>query len=199
MSYVDYLSAILVSMAVGVLLLVIMQNARETNIDATKYYASKSHALHIMDTIQRDVRNLGAGVPDTDAAILSRTGDDPTTLFQFYATVDTATTADPILIQYRLSEAEGPCPEATCYHFTREVAVDGAFVAIGGGNNILTQFRITLLDENNVEVVTLDDARIAEIEMQAWPAMGRTADDAGSFIPTHWNTQIRLLNMYYRE
>jgi len=196
----DNLIAILIS---GFLLTLIVQLTRDSNenrLDTTRYYASRVQSAAFIETIQRDFRNLGAGVDAAQPMITGFTWDNTQKTFEFKAALNPAVPTQVDEIKYELNEvpsAENVCP-STCYELKRYVKKSGSYVHDGGSMASIAEFAIVLRDGGGTVLpvgANLDDTREIEVRMAALSPFGEDR----IIKRTRWQTRFKPVNLIRKD
>ncbi len=153
----DYLSAVILGIAIFFILAVVQMRGGETARDQTQYYSAKTHLLQVKEMIEHDFANIGAGVARVDPIFITKTDS----LFEFMALVETGDT-DPSKITYRrvstkVVEIEGE--EVQLYEVERLIND----VPNGKSTDTLREFAVDLWDNNRQ--VTTDFSAVAAVDV----------------------------------
>ncbi len=198
----DNLIAIL---AAGFLLTLLVQLSRDSNdarLDSTKYYANRVQTTALIETIQRDFRNLGAGIDAANTMIVEFEWDedDVVKTFEFKASLDPdlPTQIDQVRYElHELSSSQSNCDTGvTCFEIRRYVKNGVVYDLDGGSQASLTEFVLDLKDGNGMPVgANLDDTREIEVKLAALSPFGEDQ----LIKRTRWQSRFRPPNLLRRD
>ena len=187
----DHAVAFLVAAAILFTIVGLQLRGQRAAIDTSQYYNSKEGAQALLELVEQDFHNLGAGMLDPSRAILPVGAQS----FQFYGQTDLSV-PDSQLVSYTWTETGTvslESGEVDTYRVTR--TVDGAATATSFDS--VTDFSITLRDEDLL-VITDDTnpaqlARTRRIDVSATAVsqfgVGETIEE------TRWFRNIRPANL----
>jgi hypothetical protein len=143
----DNLTAALVAGVVLLTLAFLTTDRRQTTIDGTRFHAAREMHRTMAEMFERDVRNIGTGVPAGEPMILLKNA----TTFRFLASIDGG--GSVVTIEYRRVNA-GTTPDgAQTYRVERYV--NG--IREGGSSDWVTRF--------DVDLLTLNDAPVSSTQL----------------------------------
>lgn len=196
----DNLLAVLIS---GFLLTVLMQlsiDSNETRVDSTRYYANRVQSTAFIETMQRDFRNIGAGVDAAQTMVVSFSWTSFPRSLEFKAAL--ATTPSPPVeeIKYEIDvvpSSQSTCGNVTCYEIKRYRKDGGTYVYDGGSQATITKFDIKLKDGDDLEVGSgnLDDTRKIEVSLTALSPFG----DNDLMKHTRWQSRLQPVNLLRKD
>lgn len=183
----DNLVASVVAGIVLFMLLGAQLATQRANVDANLHYMNRVHTRSLVEMIERDFPNIGAGVEagaDPMIAVYDWTG--PTRRFEFWAVTGPSESATVERIQYVVSPSEAPACQAaglSCWKVERQVDAGSGFRPSGASTETLTEFEIELSPNTG----NLRDVREVRVRLSALSPAG---DDAlvGRSV---WETSFR--------
>ena len=104
-SVLDNLNAMIVTPVVVILSLGIFLATQQDRFDTITRTSGVHGTFETTDWIERDLKNLGAGVPKGDPVLLTFNATGPLTSLTFLAGPDTSVTAPPRTIRYERAAA----------------------------------------------------------------------------------------------
>lgn len=194
----DHLSAIVVSGIVLLILLGVSLASQTSAVQAVQADARFAAADAIVDMLEGDLPNVGAGVAAGDDRILALEGTAAlTTAFEFSGAVGASATAAVERVRYELEEAgtvvvgQGAAQQTVPAYTLRRLVHDGsAFRLSGASRSTVTAFTVRLLDAAGAPVGSpLDAARVAEVALATASPLG----DGASV--SRWQRRFQLLNV----
>ena len=190
----DRMLAGLVGMTVLLILVALTTSRTATTYDATRYHAAKQMQRNLVEMLERDVLNLGTGVPVGSPMVLANEADR----FAFRAAVNGSGVAR--LIEYRRIPVSGdPAGEDSLFRIERWV--DGEIT--GGTSGLVTHFSVALQDSTGADVGSafIDARRVAVRTELAVPLEGgasTVASSADASVPVRrmaWETVFEPSNL----
>jgi hypothetical protein len=187
----DNVMAILVGSAVVLVLGVLHLRTNDAGAEAGLYYMNRVQTMVLINMIERDFPNIGAGVdPQSRDMISGYTWSEDERRFEFNAAIDSALGAPVERIQYRVVPAENPmCArhQVECFEVQRLVRSESGFEITGRSNNFVTDFEIELFPES----ADLRDVREVRVRLVALSPSGAKSTVGH----TRWETRFRPFNL----
>ena len=184
----DHLSAIMISAAVTLLVLSTQFSAQRSATEQTIAYVSKKQTLEFADTIEKDFLLIGDG---TDETIETLTNNDAGNTIEFTFWREDELGAD-MEVSYTLTELDSVYIQSDWRQLYQLNRFENG-VAAGGGSSMLTNFRITLLDESGSVTADAADARLVRVvAVNAYPY--GNSDDMYLF-RSFWGISVRPRNL----
>lgn len=199
----DHLSTLLIAGIIFLALIQLTRDGQQVQMESTQYYANRTHMVTLVETLQRDFQNLGAGVAPTDPMILSYSWTESDKSIEFLATLDTTATAPVEQIKYQLvptpTQALIPsCLEqgVQCYEIQRFLYDGTAYQSDGGSVSTITDFALELRTASGSSVgADPNAAREIFVRVAAFSPMGKD----GIIGQSRWQTRFQPLNLHMRD
>src|SRR5690606_7021076 len=185
---IDHALAFLIAGAIIFTLAGLALRRQNAAIDSTQYYNAKQATHALVEMIEQDLANIGAGMVEPIGAIENHTAES----FRFRAQIDRGVAGWQV-VEYSWEElgsvslADGQKPT---YRVTRYVGGTPTGSSFDG----ITEFDITLRDHFLVEVTNpaqYDLVRRIDVSVAAVSQLGV----AETIEETHWTRAIRPLNL----
>ena len=187
----DNMIAAMVAAIVLFMLIGVQLSAQRANIDANLHYMSRAQTLSLIEMIERDFPNVGAGVePGTDPMIESYDWSGSTRWFEFRAATEPSESAPVERIRYVVSPSDSPiCEEVAvdCLKVERLVDDGSGFRPSGASAGTLTEFEIELTPSTG----TLRDVRGIHVRLAALSMAG----EASLISRTSWETRFHPFSL----
>ncbi len=187
----DNMVAGLVAAIVLFMLIGVQLATQRANIDANLHYMSRAQTLSLIEMIERDFPNIGAGVePGSDPMIERYDWSGSTRWFEFRAATDPTESAPVELIRYVVSPSTSPiCEEAdvSCLKVERLVDAGSGFQPSGASAETLTEFEIELTPDTGA----LGDVRGIRVRLAALSMAG----EASLIGRTTWETRFHPFSL----
>jgi hypothetical protein len=187
----DNLAAILVGTVVLLILAGIHLSSQTAGAEAGMYYMNRVQTLSLIQMIERDFPNIGAGVdPQQRDMITAYTWTEDERRFEFRAVVDTTEGAPVERIQYRVEPVDNPACERLeiqCYEVQRLADTGNGFEPSGRSNTFVTDFQIEISPQTG----NLADVREIRVRLAALSAAG----EASIVGRSNWETRFRPFNL----
>jgi len=187
----DNLSAVLVGTVVLLILAGIHLTSRTAGTEAGMYYMNRVQTLTLIQMIERDFPNIGAGVdPQQRDMIAAYSWSDENRRFEFRATIDSTAAAPVHRIRYEVAPVTNPtCAEAQvqCYEVQRMVDAGSGFEVTGRSNTFVTDFEIELSPQTG----DLADVREVRVRLAALSPGG----DNSVVSRTSWESRFRPFSL----
>ena len=186
----------LIATVVGTVLLIAVALAatgRSEDVrDSTRYYAAKNHQTALADMLQRDLLNIGAGLPFGDPMITAVAEDSVT----FYTAINGVGT--PELITYR-RVVVGSTDHGDPLYEVRRYVGDGPGRRHDGTGLLVTRFEINLADASGGAVTTAAAAstvRTATVRIEnVMPYAVRARHGTAPMARNYWEATYRPPNL----
>ena len=193
----DHLFSIIIAGGVLLILAQIFRDAQDAGIQDASQYSSYTHTLNFAETIQRDFRNIGAGLAVSDVMIPNYSWSGTNKFFEFRGAVysDSATTVHDIRYQVVFTDSVATIVDDSLQtvpvYEVQRLQQDslGAWQFAGASAPTILDFEITLKDKFDVDVTapSYDNARQIIVRMVTVPPL--TPDRASH--PSEWQTTFR--------
>ena len=190
----DHINAIFIAAAVFLLFVQVQRTGQQTQAETTSYYANRAKTTAFVETLQRDFRNLGAGVDAADPMITDFYWDSTATSYiEFKAALNPDSTHLIDQIKYERTQITGvyDCDSIPCFEVRRSVYNGTAYVQDGGSAATLREFTILLEGEGGTAPVTFDDTRAITIKIAASSPFG----EDGMLERTRWQAKLQPPNL----
>lgn len=184
----DHLIATIVGAILLMVLLTLRLEQQRANVEATQFYAVKKQQIALIDMIERDIENVGSGVPLGEPMILQADAEG----LRFRKELADGTQAEVAYLR------EGPAgtvslngTEVPVYHVRRIVrdVNDPSRVDSGGAFESILQFQVRL---HPYDPANLDAARAIEVTLES-------ALPSGVSVPrSAWTAVFRPANLALR-
>ena len=201
----DHLTAIVISIVIFGVLVAMQVRVQESQIDATRHYANRTHLVSFIDFLERDLPNIGAGVDPADPMILDYSWSGSNKFIEFQAIVDTAATAPVEQIKYELVPTQtvdvgidGTIDMVQCYELRRFVydPIAMLYELDGKSQELLTDFEIELLDASGSPIgADLNDTRMIQVRIGALSPLGPDQ----IIQRTRWQTLFLPINLRLKD
>lgn len=201
----DHLTAIVISIVIFGVLIAMQIRVQESQVDATRHYANRTHMVSFIDVLERDLHNLGAGVDPADPMIVDYSWSGSPKFIEFQTIVDTAATATAELIRYELVPtdtvdvgANGTIDMVPCYELRRFVydPIGSQYQLDGKSQERLTDFEIELRDGSGSPIgANLNDTRMIQVRIAAISPLG--ADQIVQ--RSRWQTLFQPINLRLKD
>jgi hypothetical protein len=187
----DNVMAILVGSAVLLILGAIHLRTQNAGAEAGMYYMNRVQTMTLINMIERDFPNIGAGVnPQTQTMISGYSWSENERRFEFFAAIDSAAGAPVQRIQYRVVPAENQTcdrSQVQCYEVQRLIDSGAGFELTGRSNAFVTDFEIELFPTSS----PLRDVREVRVRLAALSPSGANSTVGR----TSWETRFRPFNL----
>jgi hypothetical protein len=187
----DNLTAVLVGTVVLLIVAAIHLTSQTAGAEAGMYYMNRVQTLSLIQMIERDFPNIGAGVdPQQRDMITAYTWTEEERHFEFRAVVGNTEGAPVERVQYRLEPVENPtCErlEIQCYEVQRLADTGLGFVVSGRSNTFVSDFQI----EVSPQTGNLADVREIRVRLSALSLAGENSTVGR----TNWETRFRPFNL----
>ena len=169
-----------------------------SSVDATQYYANRQHTLSFVETIERDMRNLGSGVDPVDPMIISYQWDATSKIFEFVTLSDTTEYSLTAKVKYVVTPVDSVADsDESHYQVSRWIMSGGAYSQDGGSAPTLLNIEISLLDATGTQVAagSIEDTRIIDVTIQATSPLG----DENIVGVSTWQSRYRPTNLGLKD
>ena len=200
---IDHVAAIVIGAALIFMLAALSMRANDSSIEAVQVDLGKSELRSLVDIMEQDFNNMGAGMvfPNTTSArrVIQEFGpgsgsDAGYTVLRFWALQDASGTMNPVLVSYRWRQQGS----TTLHNGTSVNLYEVERSTPGGGvasyENV-TGFSVALTDRAFASVpagsATLEEARYLDVDLGMVSPVGVE----GLLEQTRWAKQFRPLNM----
>lgn len=187
----DNITAILIGTVVLLILAGIHLTSQTAGAEAGMYYMNRVQTLSLIQMIERDFPNIGAGVdPQQRDMITAYEWTEEERRFEFRAVVGTAEGAPVERVQYRVEPVENEtCARLgiQCYEVQRLANAGSGFVVSGRSNTFVSDFQI----EVSPQTGNLADVREIRVRLTALSPAG----ESSTVGRTNWETRFRPFNL----
>ena len=193
----DHLFSIIIAGGVLLILAQIFRDAQDAGIQDASQYSSYTHTLNFAETIQRDFRNIGAGVDAADVMISNYSWTNINKFIEFRGAVysDSAATVHEIRYQVVYTDSlatvvDDSLQTVAVYEVQRlQKDSTSTWRFAGASAPTLLDFQITLRDnaDSVITAPSYDNTRQIEVRMVTVPPL--TPDRATH--PSEWQTTFR--------
>ncbi len=184
----DHIAAVVISGIIILVLAVVTLGGKSSSIESTQYRAQKRMLLNLVEFLERDITNIGAGVSPVTGAIQSFDTSATIRFFQFLARPDSSQAA-PSVIRYEWEpEATIDLKRGTVPTYTVRRLIDGTMDGRSTGN--ITSFRVDLLTADSTTVGAFSDTRLVRLDVTAISPIGVTQEIQES----RWTKMFRPVN-----
>lgn len=190
--WLDHLTATLVAGVVILILAAVWYRGQVSAIATTNTYRDRGRIEVLRETIDRDMARLGAGVGESEEAILAYTWSGPTRTFEFQGQI--ASTADVDRIRYRATETACTAAEGTCWRLVRQ-EFNGTGYVTDGFDLEVESVEIVLTPAGSPSDATAADVRVILPSPELRPA---TRTDDPRRLPVSLDRHYRLVNQALR-
>jgi len=173
----DHTNAMVIGGVVLLILLGIQDRARQARTEATLYYMARSEAFAFIETLERDLLNIGSRVPTGEAKLLS--ADSTHLIFRRRFEID-----GPIRTIRYVCQPAREAPEGRPLYEVRRYVDDNP---AGQSPGMLARFRFDLLDEAGQP--TQDLAAVRQIRV--YMAVAYPFGQRGHLPHTRWHAVYR--------
>jgi hypothetical protein len=195
-SILDHLTALLVVAVVILLLLTSQRDGQEASRDSMVRATSRGLLNQTTDWIERDLANIGAGVPTNEPAILTFGWTPEQRTFTFLTIADTSAGATVETVRYELARASsaGDSAGIGLYHELRRYTLgEGGTVLSSWTAPSIRELSIALFDEEGQPLTdSLGNVRAVEVHLSMDPLLGETGP------PLVWNRRFYPRNLMGR-
>jgi hypothetical protein len=187
--FLDHITAVLVGGGVILALAATWVITSQTSTQAGMTYQARAVSGEVIAIIDRDLRNIGSGVPPSEAAVTGFDWTGAARSFEFRATVSPEPDAPVEWIRYVVEAAPaGSCGRAgDCLTFTRHVWDGSAFRPTGPQGLPVTRFDLSATPLTG----SLDEIRELDIAV-AFDARGTAQGELA------WSSRYYLLGQVIR-
>ena len=176
----DHLTAILIAGMLTLMIFSLQKTNQESQLEATQYYAGRTHVVAMVDMLERDFRNIGAGVDSSDPMILGYQWNNTDRYIEFVATVDTTIAATPDSLKYVLAPSktvqitlDDSLQTVQCFELQRHIFDGSTYVIDGLSMDTILDMDIELSLTGGAPIgADLNETREITIKVTALSPMG---------------------------
>lgn len=190
---IDHILSIVIGLVVMLIMFFMVQQGQRTSIEAVQQRALKRGMADLIEVVELDFQNIGAGMVNRDEAIDTLTPN----MFRFYSRTDIGVT-DSQLVRYTWEVID-----------TLSLFDDGAYTPVevvqisrfvegqlrGKSPPSLAAFEINLQDNDGNVAANYADVKALEVRIAALSTLGTTRTVGQS----EWTTTFRPLNLNLNE
>ena len=190
----DHITGVVTAAIVILAIAVTQFRSRDASYDATRYSAAKVRMLSVVEVMEQDIRNLGAGV---DTAAHAIQGFDTTGTTRYLEFLGQTSQADEAVhvIRYEWSETGSVTLDdgSTIPTLTLERLIDGTVSGTSVGT--ITELTVDPMTRDSIAVTTnFRDTQIVAIELAAISPLGK----GRQVEQTRWQKVFRPVNLVMR-
>ena len=197
----DHISSTIVGGVVLLVLIVTTARNQDAQVDAIRYYSGRLNMVQLTEMLERDLRNLGSGVPPGIDEIIAYDWSASTPYIEFYTQEDTIAGLPARRVRYELqktrvmySQESGRVDSVQCYELIRRKWVAGSFVDDGRSMDTLTDISIDLLDVALQPITSnFDQTRFIQVDLEAIPPLGQER----SLKRFRWRNRYHPINLSF--
>lgn len=188
----DHIAAVVITGFIILILGAVSFRGQSASIDSTQYYAQRRMLMDLVQFVERDFGNIGAGVNPASAVFTSIDFDTSGTdkYLQFQARPD-STDLVPSLIRYEweqigtLELQSGTVPALEVRRLTDSNPA-------GMSSGYITSFRVDFFAQGGTSVVpTVDSMRVVQVDVTAVSPLGR----GNTIEQSRWTRVFRPVNL----
>ena len=189
----DHIAAVVITGFIIFIIAAVSLRGQDTSIDSTQYYAQKRMLLDLVQFVERDFTNIGAGVNPVADIIQPGAFDTSgaTKFFQFRGRAD-STDLFASIIRYEwdqvgtLELSSGTTPALRIRRLVTPLTPPGPQVVAGMSSGYITSFDIDFFAQGGTSVApTVDSMRVVRVDITAVSPLGR-----GNNIEQSWWTKV---------
>lgn len=199
----DHIGAVLILGVLALMILIANRSNQDIQVESAQYYSGRTNMMSLIEIIEHDFRNLGAGVDASSPMILDYKWEPSDKYIEFISMVDTSVAAIPDSIKYALIPTktidivlDDSLQSVQCYELQRQI-YDGTTYVYGGSSiDTITELNIDLFQAGGIPSTSdLDKVRQITVKLTALSPLG-----VGSVIQQHrWETSFRPFNLGLKD
>ena len=199
----DHLIAIFIASMLTLMLFQTQQSIQDTQMEATQYYAGRTHVVAMIDMLEHDFRNMGAGVDVTEPMILDYKWDAVNRHIEFLAKVDTSITATVDSLKYILAPSktaeitlDDSLQTVQLYELQRHIFNGSTYTIDGVSMDTILDMEIELTKEGGIPLgPDLNETREISIKVTALSPLG-----VGKIVQRfRWQTTFKPYHLFLKN
>ena len=172
-------------------------------MEATQYYAGRTHVVAMIDMLEHDFRNMGAGVDVTEPMILDYKWDAVNRHIEFLAKVDTSITATVDSLKYILAPSktaeitlDDSLQTVQLYELQRHIFNGSTYTIDGVSMDTILDMEIELTKEGGIPLgPDLNETREISIKVTALSPLG-----VGKIVQRfRWQTTFKPYHLFLKN